>query len=287
MDLLVTLRAYGGAARLDELLAAGLVRRHLNALLSTGRVDLHPGRVVALPDASAALVIALRLRGVLCDLAAALWWGMAVLEPPRTTTVAIPRGTTRRSLPGATVVRRDLTVGDVSPDRPVTSPVKTVTDCARRLGLLAALVVADSAASQRLVTPDDLVRAARQLQGPGSARARRVARLADPRCESVLETVLRTLLMDMRVSFELQVSIPGVGRVDALVDGWLVIEADGFDHHRSRVDYREDRRRANALAAGGYVLVRLSYEDLVHHPERTRRLLAQVIARQGRLASAG
>ena len=71
----------------------------------------------------------------------------------------------------------------------------------------------------------------------------------------------------------------GVGRVHLVLDGWLVVEADGFEHHSSRADYRNDRRRSNAIAIAGYELLRFSYEDIVHNPayvvETRRRVLAR------------
>lgn len=82
------------------------------------------------------------------------------------------------------------------------------------------------------------------------------------------------------MSFDCQVFIRGVGRVDLLVDGWLVIEADGYEFHRSRADYRNDRRRGNALAARGYALLRFSYEDAVHHPGYVAGTVREVLAGQ-------
>ena len=76
-----------------------------------------------------------------------------------------------------------------------------------------------------------------------------------------------------------QIWIDGVGRVDLLLDGWLVLEADGFEHHSDRARYREDRRRANALAVLGYTLLRFSYEDIVHHEAEVAEVIARVLAR--------
>jgi very-short-patch-repair endonuclease len=63
-----------------------------------------------------------------------------------------------------------------------------------------------------------------------------------------------------------QVYLDGVGRVDLLVEGVLVVELDGFEHHSDRAHYRNDRRRANALTCMGLRLVRFTYEDVVHKP---------------------
>jgi very-short-patch-repair endonuclease len=50
------------------------------------------------------------------------------------------------------------------------------------------------------------------------------------------------------------------------LDGWLVLEGDGFEHHSSRKNYREDRRRGNSLVEHGVVTLRFSYEDLQGRP---------------------
>ena len=48
----------------------------------------------------------------------------------------------------------------------------------------------------------------------------------DPRSESGQETVLRTALEDAGLRSEIQVLIPGGGRVDGVVEGRLIWEAD-------------------------------------------------------------
>lgn len=67
---------------------------------------------------------------------------------------------------------------------------------------------------------------------------------------------------------EAQGGLRGVGRVDLLVDGWLVVETDGFTFHADRASYREDRCRDAALSHSGYVWLRFTYEDVVGHPDR-------------------
>ena len=47
----------------------------------------------------------------------------------------------------------------------------------------------------------------------------------------------------------------------------LLIEADGFEFHRERSDYRKDRRKANAFLVGGWMLLRFSWEDVMGSPD--------------------
>jgi very-short-patch-repair endonuclease len=72
--------------------------------------------------------------------------------------------------------------------------------------------------------------------------------------------------------------IEGVGRVDLLVCDWLVVEVDGFAFHADRASYRADRDRANALAARGFSLVRVTYEDVMFRLPETVAMIAALVA---------
>jgi len=90
----------------------------------------------------------------------------------------------------------------------------------------------------------------------------------DPRAESGSETFMRLLLRELGACFEVQVVISGVGRVDFLVDGFLIIECDSRAHHEGWAKQRDDRRRDLAAAHRGYVTLRVLAEDLFHNPDR-------------------
>jgi very-short-patch-repair endonuclease len=47
----------------------------------------------------------------------------------------------------------------------------------------------------------------------------------------------------------------------------LLVEADGYEFHRERADYRRDRRRANAFCRLDWSLLRFSWEDMRHDPD--------------------
>lgn len=175
--------------------------------------------------------------------------------------------------------RRDLAPDEHDGLR--TTLLRTALDCAREFPLRDGVVVLDAALRAGL-DPAGLRANASRAAGRGAAAARRAVQAADGRAESPLENCLRLLAATFgRV--EPQVAIPGVGRVDLLLDGWLVLEADGFEHHSNRASYRTDRRRANALAELGYPLLRFSYEDIVHRPGYVSATIAAVL--QGRPAA--
>ncbi len=92
--------------------------------------------------------------------------------------------------------------------------------------------------------------------------------LLDGRAEAGSESIMRILLRKLGCVVECQVNVEGVGRVDLLVDGWLIIECDSQAHHSSWTQQREDRRRDQAAAALGYVTYRPIAEDVFWHRER-------------------
>ncbi|GLJ61890.1 hypothetical protein GCM10017576_20200 [Microbacterium barkeri] len=90
------------------------------------------------------------------------------------------------------------------------------------------------------------------------ARCAALRPLIDGRAESGAESLARLALRVLGRSIDLQVRIDGVGRVDLLVDGWIVVECDGKAFHESWAAQLEDRRRDLALAARGYACVRVT-----------------------------
>lgn len=79
-------------------------------------------------------------------------------------------------------------------------------------------------------------------------RFRALRPLVDSRAESGPETLVRLMVRAWGRNVELQVRIDGVGRVDLLVDGWLVIECDSRQFHSSWEQRRKDAERDLALA---------------------------------------
>lgn len=105
--------------------------------------------------------------------------------------------------------------------------------------------------------------------------------LVNPLAESGLETLARLRLASFVRDIQPQVWFDGIGigggrgRVDLLLDNWLVIELDGDKYH----DQVEDRRRTNLLVRHGLRLHRFGYVDVVHEwdlAEETVRELLRV-----------
>ena len=149
----------------------------------------------------------------------------------------------------------------------VTTPLRTVLDCARTLPFDEALAVADSALRRRDLTRTDLVDAAAGLHGTGSRQARRVAALADGRAANPFESVLRALAIEegFQLTPQLQIAEPGLFAIVDLGNEELrlAVEADGFEHHGTRKGLRKDCRRHTEFAVVDWSSLRFAFEDVM------------------------
>lgn len=134
---------------------------------------------------------------------------------------------------------------------------------------------------------------ARDLRGPGSALARRVAGCADGRAANAFESALRALALDVDgLGVVPQVSIRGqqfLGRPD-LVDERLgiILEADSFAWHGDREALGRDARRYNRFAVNGWLVLRFTWEDVMFRPHEVVLILKAAVAeRTERLCSCG
>ena len=97
---------------------------------------------------------------------------------------------------------------------------------------------------------------------------------------------MRLLLRGLGCHVDVQVAIRGVGRVDLVVDGWLIVECDSKAYHEGWEKQKEDRRRDLAAAARGYTTVRILAEDVLYRRdlvlERMKAVLAHAPARHVR-----
>jgi very-short-patch-repair endonuclease len=257
----------GGSAGYAELRAV-VSARAIRAALSAGTIRRVAKGVYALPDAPSALTAARSQGGAVSHLSAAQHWRMGVLTAPSIPHVTLPVGRLRRQA-GLPCI---LHWADVPVIDDVTTPVRTVLDCARTLPLGDALAVADSALYLGLVDHDELADVAARLLGPHRRRIQRVVGLADRRAESVLESALRTILIEEGIDgFEPQVPVRSDGFSARLDLGHrrrrIALEAEGFEHHGGRAALVRDCRRLVNLSLRGWLVLRFSWEDVMYDRE--------------------
>lgn len=106
--------------------------------------------------------------------------------------------------------------------------------------------------------------------------------LIDPRSEAGQETVLRLIVRAAGLDCEIQVTIDGVGRVDMVVEGCLVVEADSRRFHEGWPAQARDRARDRDLAAQEYMSYRALYRDIMFFPERVITAIRGLLAARNR-----
>lgn len=177
---------------------------------------------------------------------------------------------------------------------PVTSPARTIIDVARTSGLESGVCAADQAIRRGLCTRLELQAEAGAAKGrTGVARARALPERASGLAESVLETLIRLILVLAGLPEpELQVSLAVRGgktfRVDFFWSQWrLVGEADGFGKYGTqpeeiRQNWVAERRRQSELEDAGYVVIRWTWADL-RDPQEIARRVREEMRRQERM----
>ncbi|WP_111720267.1 endonuclease domain-containing protein [Homoserinimonas sp. OAct 916] len=118
----------------------------------------------------------------------------------------------------------------------------------------------DSALNQGLVTRADVD----GIFACVPRRVRRLRRRLSARADSGLETLMRLAAEDEGWQVEAQVMIAGVGYVDLLINGWLVIELDGSLWHDDEASGDKDAHRNAQLVLLGYRWHRFRYRQVMH-----------------------
>jgi very-short-patch-repair endonuclease len=99
------------------------------------------------------------------------------------------------------------------------------------------------------------------------------------RSESGQESVLRWWLDEAGLRYEIQVGVKGVGRIDFLVEGRLVVEADSKLAHSKWEQHLRDRNRDLALARLGLATLRPHYAAIMFNPESVLAAVHGLLAR--------
>lgn len=169
------------------------------------------------------------------------------------------------------------------PDALSVEAFDAVVDAVRCQDPRAAIATIDSALHLHVLRVDELD----ELFDVLPRRYRRLRGLIDSRAESGPETLVRLMLRGLGCRVGVQVQIEGVGRVDLLVDDWLIVECDSRQFHSHWEAQREDRRRDLAAAERGYSTIRLTAEDIMWRPEVVLCALRGLLTASARAPKAG
>lgn len=293
----------GGVFTAAQAAGAGYPRHEVRSLLSSGQwVRLRRGTyaeaaiVAAATDRpaahrlrAAAFVLALGPGAVVSHESAILLQELSHLTvppdrvvltaPQRTASVTRSLQVRQASLPESHI-RRDGVV-------PMTTAARTTVDVAREMSFREAVVVADSALRRRATREEmrDVLSFCRFW--PGVTSAARVVDFADGRAEAVSESLARVVFAEQGLPPPEPQQWVGdgepIGRVDFLWrDRRTIGEVDG------RIKYQQDpdalwreKLREERLREAGFEVVRMTWQQLVRHPQRTAGRVAQAFVRAG------
>jgi very-short-patch-repair endonuclease len=229
------------------------------------------------PDRAFGALLACGSGAVLSHGSAATVWGIFKRwELPFEVTTP----STRRR-PGIAVHRAVLTRQDIRTQLGlrVTSPARTLLDVAPRM------------------TDKALTRAVNDLRRPGYLRLHHLAELLDRFPRSPASGRLRPFLDDPTgptrsefedafFAFSKRFGFPK-SQVNARVCGFevdvlfaeerVIVELDGWSFHNTRRSFESDRERDAELLARGFVTIRITWEQLVHDPERVAERLWAIL----------
>jgi very-short-patch-repair endonuclease len=290
-------RTQDGLITVEQARSAGLSDRSARSRVESGRWErLHPGvyRIAGAPRSwrqdILAACLAVGPAAVASHRSAAGLWGLDGIGPGWVE-LSVSRPASHR-LPGVIVHRStDLAAGRpvVRTGIPLTDPARTILDLGAVLPAWRVEAALESALSRRLVTLAGLRSALDAVARRGRRGAGVLRGLLDQRSdaarlsESVLEArVLRLFhdhfLPEPVAQHEVRVGQRLVGRVDfAYPPCKVAIEVDGYEAHSSLSAFGRDRARQNELVTAGWTVLRFTWDDVVHRPERVVGVVRQVL----------
>ncbi|MDQ0728635.1 endonuclease domain-containing protein [Microbacterium sp. W4I20] len=122
----------------------------------------------------------------------------------------------------------------------------------------------------------------RWLRKSLSARGRDLVMFSRADSDSGLESLVRLRLRPFGWTVRTQAPIVGTGRVDLLIDGWLIIETDGQGNHDGPSHRHKDLVRDANAAFWGHPTLRFDYAMVVHDWDLVERAVVATIRRRDR-----
>ncbi len=275
-------RRLGGTADWRALLRHS-TRHSVRQALALGTLERIGRGMYSLPGISPARQSAASLRGLVSHRSAADHWLIERLSSEPVTEIVVPRRARPLVSKGLILHYADVPARDDHGG--VTSPLRTVLDCAAILSFAEGLAIADSALRRRLIEPPELMAAALNRRGPGRRAVLRVAEAADGRAANPFESGLRAVLVEGGITQFVPQYQVRIGDFSARVDlgdpvSRVALEADSFAFHGSRQALGQDCRRYDELVRGGWLVLRFTWEDVMFDQEwvfavvrETRQLL--------------
>ncbi|MGO4186274.1 DUF559 domain-containing protein [Pseudarthrobacter sp. TAF60_1] len=263
MDVNSYLKYAGSVARTATLRRAGYTDRSIRVAIQAGRMTRLRHGVVALPGANPDMVAAVLANGLLSCASASVHHRLWRLHEPPALHLLCRHGAAKD-----VVVHRESVVPHDAP-WPVAGLTDVLLHGLRCMPAVEAAIMVESALRQGRTTLDYL---RGHLPGNRNGTARRVLDLVDGTADSPIEIVARVLFQREGIHVQTQVDLPGIGIVDFLLEGFLIVELDGATHLEPK-QVKKDRLRNNASTLDGYAVLRYGYAQVVYNPQK---MLAEV-----------
>lgn len=278
MNLEFALKHCGGVVRAKMLARCGLTHTEIRARVRIGTLSQPRWGWYAAADADPVVLSAVRAGGVLTCVSAlarhGYWTPRAHHTHVRLTDHAAHRTRGVPSNKGFKVCRHvsanqrpDLAVD------PALTALAVASGCLTDEELVA---VMDSMLHAKKVDVDAL----RSALTDRSARTRALVDWCDAKAESGTETLVRFRLARRNVKVRTQARIRGVGRVDMLIGDRLVLEVDSREHHTGELAYERDRRRDRLLLELGYLVIRVTYHQVLHEWAEVQQSILAIVRRR-------
>lgn len=248
---------HGGIARGAQLAPFGCSRRDLAAAVRTGELlRIRPG-VFAAPSCPSRVRTAAKHGGALTCASALRLHGVWVLSDDTSPHVWLGQAGRKHAHAGCTCVdhyrRGTMTLGLAPAEQALVHSFR----CFGEEFFFAAY---ESAWAQRLIG----AAARRRIRAALPPGARWLVDLARHDAGSGIESIMRLRLHLLGIAVDTQVEISGVGRVDFVVEGRLIVEADGKGNHGASPERHRDLQRDAAASRLGYETLRFDYAMIMH-----------------------
>lgn len=265
------LRRLGGVALTRQVQAQGASDAAIRSAVRAGSVQRVERGVLSLPSAETALVEAVKARSLLTCASAAGRYDLWLLHE-----AAEPHYWQSNGRRTTGCISHRLSLSQPRPNEPYVALPDVLLHGLLCLPPLEALVMVESA----YIRGDIGLGYLRQrLTGNRGGQAREVLAKVDRGAGSLLETLARVLFREVGIRTETQVWIDGVGTVDFLLEGFLIVELDGIAFHLEPRQFKKDRRRDNEAIRQGMLVLRFFYDDVVYAPEKMLRHVREVLLR--------
>lgn len=268
MHWMILLDELGGAATTRQLRAAGATERALAHAMADGRLVRPRRGVYGRPGLSSQALSALRIGGRLSCVSAARSYGLWGGTDGRLH-VRLPSHSGRAG-------EADVRHWETSDPHPELWRV-SFEDCLRSTVRCAdeetAVAVLDTALSSGRVVPARLTR----IFAEEPFRVRTIAARARPGSDSGVESILRQRLQARGHLVEQQIAVPGAGRVDLRVGGFLHVEVDGYAYHSDPAAFERDRLRDTALELQGRRRLRFTARQVLENADAVVATIENIV----------